>query len=458
MIETHYIHEAHEHHDHHADDEPVISQRWKWMAVLGNAAIGISELATGNLSTMSVTSDGLHNVGDTATYYMQAENILDPNKSEQKKMRLRKIAHWVIAATSLGVSAKAGVDLSLDHESTPHVATMYAAGASLALNGMMLARLRRGIRRKRESHESVYERDLSKHFWAVDIPSASLAVAGATLQRYNVDIEQVAAVASGVVGAYAFRPTRANLAHNCLDHDHAVANAEHAHNHEHHHREPEAPCKKGWLARMTYEPRHGQERQAAPSRLRLAMGLGTTALALVAGVISGDTRSADTVHATPDAARGPVAVDTQPDAAQKPQRKPKVLPVTECVTIQPGDSQWKIVKRRVVEATGKQPSIAVTNAITMFTAAKNKAAHPVPDAIDSGDCLYVPTLAATRILYGAIEQPQTSDSQLVTDIRSFNERSNTQDMMDNDTKAAGIDSYLQRALVAQGAALFLGRQ
>lgn len=202
------------------------------MTVLGNAAIGAAELASGNLSTMSVTSDGLHNVGDTATYYMQAENILDPEKSERKKMRLRKIAHWIIAATSLGVGVKAGLDLTLDHESEPHAATIYTAGASLALNGLMLARLRRGIRRKHDSHESVYEHDLSKHFWAVDIPSAGLAVAGAALQRYNVDIEQVAAVASGAIGAYAFRPTTANLTHNCLNHGHGIPVAQHTHDHE----------------------------------------------------------------------------------------------------------------------------------------------------------------------------------------------------------------------------------
>jgi hypothetical protein len=211
--------DAHEERHHH-EQEPVISQRWKWMTVLGNAAIGMCELAAGNLSTMSVTSDGLHNVGDTATYYMQAENILDQNKSEERRLRMRKIAHWVIAATSLGVSAKAGIDLSIDHESASDPMTIYAASASLALNGLMLGRLRDGIRRKRGAHASVHESDLTKHFLAVDIPSAGLAVMGAALQHYNVDIEQAAAIASGLVGAYAFRPTEANLAHNCLDHDH----------------------------------------------------------------------------------------------------------------------------------------------------------------------------------------------------------------------------------------------
>lgn len=291
--------ESHEHHHDHVEPEPAISQRWKWATVLGNAAIGAAELATGNVSTMSVTADGLHNAGDTATYYIQAENILDPNKSDRQRQRLRKIAHWVIAATSLGVSAKAGVDLSLDHENTPHTATMYAACASLALNGLMLARLRRGIRRKRGTDESVYERDLSKHFWAVDIPSAGLAVAGAALQRYNVDIEQIAAVASGVVGAYAFRPTKANLAHNCLGHDHD------AHAHDNH--APETLAKKSWFARMAYKPRHGREN--IHSRLPMKIGLGSIALALVSGLISGDTHAAasnDPIVMQPDVASAPI--------------------------------------------------------------------------------------------------------------------------------------------------------
>jgi divalent metal cation (Fe/Co/Zn/Cd) transporter len=206
-------------HPHAAPEhQPVISQRWKWMTVLGNAAIGTCELISGGFSTLAVTSDGLHNVGDTATYYMQSENILNPNLSERRRTRMRKLAHWAIAATSLGVSAKAGVDLGLNHESTPDPMTVYTAGASLAMNSLMLARLRQG-RRKRTGHASVHEHDLAKHFWAVDIPSAALAFAGAILQKYNVEIEQVAAIASGAVGAYAFRPTRKNLAHNCLDHN-----------------------------------------------------------------------------------------------------------------------------------------------------------------------------------------------------------------------------------------------
>jgi hypothetical protein len=227
-------------------EQAAISHNWKWATVLGNAVIGTAELTTGNISTLAVAGDGLHNVGDSATYYMQAEGALRPDMAPEKQQRMRKISHWIIAASSLGISMKAGIDLGLNHEDSAHSASIYAAGASLALNGLLLTRLRKGLKAKK--HHNVHEQDLSKHFWKVDIPSAGLAVVGASLQKYNVDIEQVAAVASGLIGAWAFRPTKANLGHNCMghlfgeddehDHDHSHAHEhvdEDEHNHDHGH-------------------------------------------------------------------------------------------------------------------------------------------------------------------------------------------------------------------------------
>jgi hypothetical protein len=289
--EDHHDHHHIHHHDHqHSQPEQSISQGWKWMTVLGNAAIGTAELVTGNLSTMSVASDGLHNVGDSVTYYMQAENILNPNISEERRTRMRKVGHWIIAATSLGVSIKAGTDLALGHEGTPDPMTLYAASASLALNGFMLARLRSGIRRRKHAHNSVHENDLTKHFLAVDMPSAGLAVAGAILQKYSVNIEQVAAIASGLVGAYAFRPTDANLSHNCLDHDHALGG--HAHDEHHHHgHQPPGATRNQWRARMAYKPRHGLARQERLSRLFQAARMRVTKLA-IAGMLADGTQPA----------------------------------------------------------------------------------------------------------------------------------------------------------------------
>jgi hypothetical protein len=246
----HIVEPEHEHvHD------PAISQGWKWTTVLGNAAIGVCELATGNVASLSVTADGLHNIGDTATYYMQAENVINTEIPDERRQRLRKIAHYVIATSSLGIGVKAGYDIATDQE---HLQNAAAASASLALNGFLFARLRRGMRRRAADHSSVYESDLSKHFWAIDIPSAALAVTGAVLQKYNVHIEQAAAVLSGIVGAVAFRPTEKNLAHNCLDHGH---NAHQRHEDErgrHRYMGPHRKYDKNWFERMTYKPRHAK--------------------------------------------------------------------------------------------------------------------------------------------------------------------------------------------------------
>lgn len=414
----------------HPEHEPVITKRWKWLTVLGNAAIGAAELVTGNVSTLSVASDGLHNVGDTATYYMQAENILNPNLTEQRRKRMRKIAHWAIALTSLGVSAKAGVDLVSDQEHVPNPSTIYAAYASLALNGLMLARLQRGMRRKKSQHTE-YEHDIAKHFWAVDIPSAGLAVAGAALQKYNVDIEQTAAIASGLVGAYAFRPTEKNLAHNCLDHDHG-----HGHGHGHH---VEHVKQKGWLSRWV-ESRRSSER---PSRFKMAVGLGAAALALVGGLITGDSKQEHTVSAAPDTGGEPSVTHVMPELPQPPANN--YAAAMECATVQPGDSQWGMISQRLESATNQLPSDAATNAITMYTVLHNKATAPEPDILEPGECLEIPTETSVRILHNAFEQ---NNSQLGTELHSLNRYASVEQVMQQDATMSQIDLQLQSALTS----------
>lgn len=224
--------------------EPIISERWKWITVGGNLAAGVAELATGKIdsfdslastwkemfsggySNMSLIADGLHNVGDAASYYMQAENVLNKELSEQKRQRMRKVSYWLIAASSLGISAKAGVEIPLGGEEDPNTFGIYTAGASLALSGLLLASMQRKKRQRsvqhshhhhsHHGHDDVHEHDLAKHFWKVDIPSASLAVAGAAMQKYNVDASHITAIVSGGIGAWAFRPTKKNLEHDCM--------------------------------------------------------------------------------------------------------------------------------------------------------------------------------------------------------------------------------------------------
>lgn len=185
--------------------------------LLGNAAIGAYEIALGyGSSAFSVAADGVHNIGDVVTYREQIENVSNKDRSEERRNRTRKLSHWVIALTSAGVGAKAGYDLTTGHESTWDAANMYVAGASLALSGGLYARLRQQLKGVKD--KSPHVKDLAKHFWGVDIPSAGLALTGALLQRYSVPMEQVMGIANGVLGTYVFRPTKANLGHVCLSH------------------------------------------------------------------------------------------------------------------------------------------------------------------------------------------------------------------------------------------------
>lgn len=235
-------HHSHEHHHHHdieqsPDHEPIISHNWKRATVLGNLAIGAAEIVSGNTSTLSVTADGVHNAGDALSYYIQAENILDGEKhSEEKVQRRRKIGHTIIAASSGLIAGKAGYDALTGHESSHGNFGIIAASASMAMNGLLYMRMRAGIRRKARARGSkektAVEKDLTKHMIGLDIPSAGLAMFGSIAQKFDAGIEQYTAIASGLLGAYLFRPTKANLSHdNCPLHDHHNHGATHEHSH-----------------------------------------------------------------------------------------------------------------------------------------------------------------------------------------------------------------------------------
>ncbi|MEK7571547.1 MAG: hypothetical protein AAB553_04700 [Patescibacteria group bacterium] len=212
------------------ESKPVISRTWQAGTVAGNLLIGAAEIATGNLTTLSVTGDGIHNVGDGFSYGLETENVLNPKLTEEKILKRRRVAHTIISAGSLIVATKAGIELNLDADTSHNPITVYASGASLALNAMLMNTLYRGIqRRSREGTLKPQERDLVKHLLAIDIPSAALAVVGAVAgivaQRLGINeintIEQAAAIATGTIGAIAFRPTRKNLDHNnCAKHGH----------------------------------------------------------------------------------------------------------------------------------------------------------------------------------------------------------------------------------------------
>ncbi|HJQ09325.1 MAG TPA: hypothetical protein VJ836_07645 [Candidatus Saccharimonadales bacterium] len=419
--------------------------------------------------------------------WLAQSNINDETKLEKSSFAL-------ISLPAIGAAALAGAGLvgeiagSSDNNGVDlaDMAHLGAAGAALTLAGALMHTGRRMVRKVEQTDSP--NSNLARHannFYAhakLDATSSGAAVAESLIHMAGSGVWAVNLAVLAISGyqVWRFWPSRAGRQE---PHAH-----ESEHEHGHHHDEcnhahlvshetidiaaaglrrvkaigsvavhgiaitgdrVKSVIERGrsWLGRMRYKPAHSHERPHAPSRLRSAMGLGATALALVGGLISGDTQSKNAVHATPDVVGGPAAVDIQPDNPITPPPPTVKLPsTTECVTVKAGDSQWKIVERRVAKATGKRPSVSATNVIAMFTAIKNKVSNPQPGTIYAGDCLQVPTYAATQELYDALGQPRTSDPRLAASLKTFNEQRNIQEVLDNDAAFIRIDSYLQRVL------------
>lgn len=223
-------------HGHHERSQSTLGKAIKWVTVLGNGAVGAAEIAIAKLNTLSVIIDGVHNIGDFVSYWLQFNTVFKGHllSPEEIKSR-RRLAYAVIAGASL-LGAGHAVQEAFDNERETAYsgAAVYAAAASVALNGSILAGMQVRANRQRErdilnggpvcAHNHTAEHDIRKHLLYADVPSAVLAFGGAMAQRHGVDldistyeipVDQVAAAVSGVVGAIAFRPTTRNLDDPC---------------------------------------------------------------------------------------------------------------------------------------------------------------------------------------------------------------------------------------------------
>lgn len=198
--------------EHIPTNETVALRRMQIAAALGNLTVGAVEAGVSlAVSAFSGVSDGVHNVIDSVTYWKQFENMIG-RVTEKQRERNRKYTYYALSIASLGLAAKAGFDLAVDHEAEPHPLHAYAAGASLVLNATLLGGMIRSTRRcKADSRD---KKDIYKHFLLSDMPSAAIAVFGALVHKYNLpNIEQMAAIGSGVLSAWLFRPTQKNMHH-----------------------------------------------------------------------------------------------------------------------------------------------------------------------------------------------------------------------------------------------------
>ncbi len=266
--DDHRDHGAGGHHDHthprtneaepNVQHQHTVTKGWRNSVVAGNAALGLMEIWAGGASTLSLTMDGLHNGADAGTYYLQGNDAINHHSivadqdKERRYQQRRKAVHWIIALSSIVGSTKAGLDLHNGAEHESNLMNLGLATASVSLNGFLWHRLRQSYKNS-EQKSTQAVRDLVKHFAFVDMPSALLAFVGTLTQNIDSKTEQVAAIASGVVAASAFRPTKKNMAHNCLNHDyghhsesdghsptHHNHDHEHGHGHTEHHHNHEA--------------------------------------------------------------------------------------------------------------------------------------------------------------------------------------------------------------------------
>lgn len=405
-LDDHKEHHKHNHKDYpheQTNHEPPISRKWQQWTVWGNAGIGAVELLAGGTSnTLSVVADGIHNAGDAGTYWLQTENILNPALAEERQQKRRKLAHWLISAGSLALSAKAGVEITFDQEITPDALDIFAALSSVGLNSVLYYKLRQGLKRnKREGLQTPHEKDLLKHFHYIDMPSAGLALLGAGTQLLGIPfVEKTAAGASGLLGAYAFRPTEANLNHShCAKHDHG-------HHHEH----------------ETEEVVGFPTNKTPKKKLRTAFA-GIATIAVFGGGLAA-------VKAFNESSE-PVATPNHSYAEPNPEQEVKPIEVnkklalfTETVKIKQNDSQWNIVEDAIKDA-GQKSTAHLTNIIVDLTAFENRDSFPNPDSIYSGKKLTVPNDAIIDSIADTLNHPLSptatvEEKQLAHDLNTLN--------------------------------------
>ncbi len=223
----------HGHGHGHERQKSTLGRAIKWVTTLGNGAIGVTEMAIAQLNTLSTLADGIHNIGDFASYWLQFDTVHRGHMLDVETIKKRRrISHSFIMGLSFLAMAQVGCEL-LDGEKETHYNSnvMYAGAASLVLSGGVLAHMQlRAMRQKRDRHgiapdcNSAAEHDIRKHLLLSDIPSAAMAVGGAWLQRNGYDMEwgdvtvsaeQLVAVGSSALTAYFFRPTKGNLDDPC---------------------------------------------------------------------------------------------------------------------------------------------------------------------------------------------------------------------------------------------------
>lgn len=227
--------------NHEVLDEPrqqIISHNLRFGYVATNGVASVTELITG-LATGDVarTVDGAHG---TAEIYVGNAQMKDAHETAHvHDSRRKKIYQCLFGFSLIGAGIAAGDmthmwQFGVESQVLDTIgvsASAVSAGSGIAAASIIIKRIRRkyGSFLAEHTRRNVEptEKDVVKHIIFLDTPSSSLALlSGAVRIAQAVSVakghddawleyaEHGIGVASGALGAYLFRPTRANLQHD----------------------------------------------------------------------------------------------------------------------------------------------------------------------------------------------------------------------------------------------------
>ena len=360
MSIEHHHHDHNHSHDHHSGcikhNEALVP---KWQAKLitagqlGAAALQTVGLIKGALNPAAAI-DLVHNITDGISWGGHA-TLASSNKG-QKKEKLRTYTYGAISLGG-GASVIDGIRsiAVTGHEYATNAVNLTASSVSMGAAALTATLAYQGIRKRgfrniREVLKTKEDEDakgIAIHAGS-DLVTAGSALAS-SLPYMPSTVGGVAAIAAGSVCATYFYPKKEQT--------------------------------KTWFRQLQYEGRHRKERR--PAAWKHAVAVGGAAIVAAGSIFAADsTRENKPMTIPQDTDRAYVTPDVPARDTAKIEEK--------CMTIQPGDSQWSIVRNVLDNAIDGDPTEAQVQYATNIVSDRNKVSFPDPNIIQPDDCLVVP--------------------------------------------------------------------
>lgn len=223
--------------------QSVITRNLRFGYVITNGASSIGELATGLLSgDVALAVDGLHG---TSEIWIGNTQMKDAHTSDHVRDGKRRAIYTALCGISLAGAGVATGDLagawdvgvrSLALDSVGVTSAAVSAGSGVVAASIIVHRLRKkygtlfsGRHLRKEIAPT--EQDVVKHIVFLDSPSSTLAFMSSAVRLASywlsakhglgaslASAESAIGIASGLWGAYLFRPSRKNLEHHPGEH------------------------------------------------------------------------------------------------------------------------------------------------------------------------------------------------------------------------------------------------